>query len=126
MVMNTLPKSALDWVDDTRANVVAWWVPKCAIFVAMLAPAPVRAAVWITALIWMGAACFLNAHRCGRTHCRYTGPFYLAMIVPVILLATDIVSTSFRGWLGLAVFILLGGWIIWWATERGWGKYLRR
>src|SRR5262245_19179007 len=61
MVMNTLPKSALDWVGDTRANVVAWWVPKCAIFVAMLAPAPVRAAVWISALIWMGAACFLNA-----------------------------------------------------------------
>jgi len=28
----------------------------------------------------MGTACILNARRCGRTHCRYTGPYYLAMI----------------------------------------------
>jgi Ca2+/Na+ antiporter len=47
----------------------------------------VASAVWIIALIWMGSACILNARRCGRTHCRYTGPYYLVMIVPVLLLA---------------------------------------
>ena len=114
---------AHDWVSDARTNVFAWWLPKGAVVVALFAPEPVRAGVWIAALVWMGTACVLNARRCGRTHCRYTGPFYLAMIVPVILFATDIINASFYGWLALAVFILAGGWIIWWATERAWGKF---
>jgi hypothetical protein len=49
-----------------------------------LPPAYMRAAVWTAALLWMGTACILNSRRCGRTHCRYTGPYYVAMIAPVI------------------------------------------
>ena len=121
--MNTITKSAADWVGNARTNFLAWWAPKGAIVGALLAPVPVRTVVWIAALIWMGTACILNAQRCGRTHCRYTGPFYLAMIVLVVLFATGIISANFYGWLALAVFILPGGWIIWWATERAWGKF---
>ena len=112
-----------DWVDNTCTNILAWWAPKGAIVVALFAPVPVRAVIWITALVWMGTACLLNAQRCGRTHCRYTGPFYLAMIVPVVLFTTGIMNANFSGWLALAVFILIGGWIIWWATEHAWGKF---
>jgi len=112
-----------DWVGNARANILAWWIPKGAIVVALLASVPVRAAIWIAALIWMGTACILNAHRCGRTHCRYTGPYYLAMSMPVILLATGIVPAGFYSWLVLALLILSGGWFIRWATERTWGKY---
>src|SRR5262245_37316504 len=112
-----------DWVGNARSNVLAWWIPKGAIVVALLAPVPLRAAVWSIALVWMGVACILNAQRCGRTHCRYTGPYYLAMIVPVTLLATGIVSANIYGWLALALFIIGGGWIIWGATERAWGKF---
>ena len=112
-----------DWVGNTHTNIAAWWIPKAAIVVALFAPVPVRAVIWIIALVWMGAACILNALRCGRTHCRYTGPFYLAMIVPVILLAIGGISANFSGWLSLAVFIFIGGWIIWRATEHAWGKF---
>ena len=70
----------------------------------------------------MGTACILNSRRCGRTHCRYTGPYYLAMIAPVILLASGLITVDFYVWLALAALIVLGGWIIWWATERAWGK----
>jgi len=112
-----------DWVGNTRTNILAWWMPKVAIVVTLFAPVAVRVVVWIGALLWMGTACTLNAQRCGRTHCRYTGPFYLAMIVPAILLATGIFSANFYSWLALAVFILIGGWSIWWATERAWGKF---
>ncbi len=80
--------------------------------------------IWIVALGWMGTACLVNARRCGRTHCRYTGPYYLAMIVPVLVLASGLVSVSFFGWMGLGVLILVGSKIIWWATERAWGKFL--
>jgi hypothetical protein len=43
-----------------------------------------KSVIWIIALIWMGKARMLNARSCNRTHCRYTGPYYLAMtVVPV-------------------------------------------
>ncbi len=121
--MNTIAKPAFDWVENSRSHLVAWWIPKGAVIVALFAPVPVRAAVWTIALIWMGTACLLNAKRCGRMHCRYTGPFYLAMILPVLVLASGLVAANFYGWLALALIIVCGGWTIWWATERAWGKF---
>src|SRR5215467_3842485 len=63
------------------------------------------------------------ARRCNRTHCRYTGPYYLAMIVPVMALGTGPVTVGVLGWLSLAVLIVGGSALIWWATERAWGKF---
>jgi hypothetical protein len=112
-----------DWLRSPRTSLLGWWLPHAAIVVGLLAPVPVRAAIWTIALVWMGMACILNARRCGRTHCRYTGPYYLAMIAPVLLLAAGIGSARFFGWLILAVLILAGSKTIWWATERAWGKF---
>jgi len=71
----------------------------------------------------MGTACILNAKRCGRTHCRYTGPYYLAMIAPVVVLGSGFVSGGIFAWVALAGFILPGSKLLWWATERAWGRY---
>jgi hypothetical protein len=90
---------------------------------ALLASAPLRAAIWVGALVWMGTACLLNARRSNRTHCRFTGPYYIAMIVPVLLLGSGAVDAAFYAWLVLAALILLGDKVIWWATERVWGPY---
>ena len=116
-------QTSRDWLGNTRANLLAWWVPQAAILAALAAPVPIRAFIWTIALTWMGTACILNARQCGRTHCRYTGPYYLAMIIPVLVLASGIVSANFYGWLAFGVFILAGSKIIWWATERAWGKF---
>jgi hypothetical protein len=64
-----------------------------------------------------------RSRRCGRTHCRYTGPYYLAMIAPVLVVASDIVSVDIYGSIVLAVLILAGSKVIWWVTERTWGKF---
>jgi hypothetical protein len=112
-----------DWLGSTRASALAWWVPQAAIVVALSAPVSLRAVVWLVALIWIGTACVLNSRRCGRTHCRYTGPYYLAMIVPVLVLASGVISAGFSGWLMLGVVILAGGKIIWWVTEFAWGRF---
>ena len=114
---------ARDWLGSTHTNALAWWFPQFAIIAALIAPVPLRAAIWIVALIWMGTACILNARRCGRTHCRYTGPYYLGMIVPVVVLASGVVSVGFYGWLAVGAVILAGSKIIWWATEHAWGKF---
>jgi len=105
-----------DWLANAHTNLVAWWLPKSAIIAGLFAAVPLRAAVWTVALLWMGVACILNARRCGRTHCRYTGPYYLAMILPVLVLTFDLISASIYTWLALAL-------IIWWTTEQLWGRY---
>jgi len=120
---NNIARSSQDWLRSPRSNLLAWWIPQAAIVAALFAPAPIRAAIWIVALIWMGTACIMNAKRCGRTHCRYTGPYYLAMIVPALVLGTDFVSVGISAWVGLASIILIGSKLIWWATERAWGKF---
>jgi hypothetical protein len=84
---------------------------------------PLRTGIWVTALAWMGVACILNARQCGRTHCRYTGPYYLAMIVPVMIVGAGFVPLALSGWLVLGAQIIGGGYAILWGTERAWGKF---
>jgi len=122
MASDTVQRSR-DWLRSPRTNLLAWWIPQAAIVAGLFVPAPGRTVIWIVALTWMGTACILNARRCGRTHCRYTGPYYLAMIAPVLVLASGVMSVDSYGWLILAVFILAGSKIIWWATERAWGEF---
>jgi len=110
-----------DWLGNTRTNLMAWWVPTALIVAGLLATAPLRTGIWVAALAWMGIACLLNARRSGRTHCRFTGPYYLLMIAPT--LALGIMDASVYAWLVLAALILLGDKIIWWATERAWGAF---
>jgi len=121
---NDAVQCSRDWLSSPRANLLAWWIPKTAIVATLLAPRLARTVVWVIALAWMGTACILNSRRCGRTHCRYTGPYYLAMILPVLVLASGVISVDWRGWLALAVLIIGGSLSIWWATERAWGKFL--
>lgn len=121
--MSMAANSPSDWVGGGRSRLLAWWLPKLAMAGALFVAVPARTAVWTIALVWMGLACILNARRCSRTHCRFTGPFYLAMIVPVLAAGSGIVAAGIGGWLLLGVFIVLGSKLIWWATERAWGKF---
>ena len=120
---NARTRTSLDWLGGVYTSLLAWWMPKSVILAGLSFPVSVRAVIWIIARIWMGAACMLNARRCNRTHCRYTGPFYLAMIVPVVVLGIGVVSAGIYGWISLGVFIVVGSGLIWWATERTWGKF---
>src|SRR5262249_32004537 len=111
-------QSSRDWLSSPRSSALACWIPKAAIVVGLFFPTPARTGTWIIALVWMGTSCILNSSRCGRTHCRYTGPYYLGMVAPVLVLASGVISVDFYAWLSLAVLILGGSMIIWWATER--------
>jgi hypothetical protein len=123
MSMSEAVRCSRDWLGSPRANIVAWWIPKGAIIAALLASVPVRSLVWVVSLIWMGGACLLNSRRCGRTHCRYTGPYYFAMVLPVLVLASGVVVVDLLGWIILAALIISGSLLIWWTTERAWGKF---
>jgi hypothetical protein len=118
-----ISRSPHDWVASARTNILAWWAPHLAMLAALFAPVPARTVVWTIALLWMGTACILNARQCGRTHCRYTGPYYLAMIVPVLALGFGAPSVGIYGWIVLGAVIVAGAKLIWFATERSWGKF---
>jgi hypothetical protein len=100
---------------------MAWWVPTALIVAGLLASVPQRTGIWVAALAWMGLACLLNARRSGRTHCRFTGPYYLLMIVPTLVLG--MMDAPLYAWLVLAAFAFLGDKIIWWSTEHAWGTF---
>lgn len=112
-----------DWVSDARTFAIAWGLPTALILMGLLTEPTVRAVLWTLALAWMGGACLVNAKRCGRTHCRFTGPYYLVMIFPVLLLASGTVSAGYTGWLILGLLIITGSKVIWWASERRLGRY---
>ena len=114
-------QSSKDWLGNARTSLVAWLIPTALIVAGLLASVPLRTAIWVAALAWMGIACLLNARQSGRTHCRFTRPYYLLMIAPT--LALGIVHASIYAWLVLAALILLGDKIIWWVTERIWGTF---
>jgi hypothetical protein len=101
-------QTSRDWLGSVHTSLLAWWMPKAAILAGLFVPVSFRAVIWIIALIWMGTACILNVRRCNRTHCRYTGPYYLAMIMPVIALGAGLVTVGILGWVCLGV-IILGG-----------------
>jgi hypothetical protein len=121
--MSTDGRSAADWVGSFRTSAAAWWLPQLVIVAALLLPSAARGVIWVIALAWMGTACLLNSRRCGRMHCRFTGPYYLAMILPTLLLGAGMIPVGFDGWLVLGGAIIIGGKVVWWATERAWGKY---
>ncbi|MGH1478959.1 MAG: hypothetical protein ACRBM6_09610 [Geminicoccales bacterium] len=122
----TAGSPAKDWAGDLRAYALAWGLPSLAIIAGSLVDPLIRTAIWSVALIWMGSACLMNARRCGRMHCRYTGPFYLILIVPVLLHGSGLLSLGPYAWWFLGIAILFGGKVIWWATEKAWGTYVDR
>jgi hypothetical protein len=96
-------QSPKDWVGSTRTSLLAWWLPSATIVAGLFAPIPTPTVIWSVALAWMGIACVLNARQCGRTHCRYSGPYYLAMIVPVAVVGLGIAPLSPYGWVAWEV-----------------------
>ena len=110
-----------DWLASASSSALAWWIPHIAILGGLFAATPIRVVIWVVALGWMGTACILNSRRCGRLHCRYTGPFYLIMIVPVLVFGWA--TLGIYQWITLGVLILASSRLIWWATESAWGKF---
>ena len=121
--MSIAAKTNVDWVGSIGGRLLAWWLPKLAMAGGLFAAVPARTAIWIAALAWMGLACIFNSRRCGRTHCRYTGPFYLLAIVPVALLGLGYIPGGLAAWIALGAIVVLGSKAIWWLSERAWGRY---
>lgn len=115
-----------DWASSRLALALVWGVPATAMLLALLLEATPRAVVWVAMLVWMGMACLANARRCGRTHCRYTGPFFLGTAGLVVAYAAGLLPLGDQPWLILGSLVGVGNALIWWGSERLLGTYSRR
>jgi hypothetical protein len=114
-----------DWAGDWRSFGVFWGLPAAVMVAAALLDPALRGAVWTAMLLWMGGACVANARRCGRTHCRFTGPFLLLMAGLVAGHALGLLPLGGNGWSLLAAAIVLGSGVLWLASEQIWGRFSR-
>jgi hypothetical protein len=114
-----------DWAGNWRSLAGLWGIPAAVMLAAVLLEPGLRAVAWSAALVWMGGACIANARRCGRTHCRFTGPFYLLMAMAVVAYATGVLPIGEQGWVILGAATVIGTAALWWGSERILGTFIR-
>ena len=111
-----------DWVSDSRTYALAWGLPGVILIVGIFLDPLTRTVMWAGALLWKGIACFANAARCGRTHCYFTGPYFLLVAFVTILHGFQVVSLGVNGWMWIGLAIVGGTGFLWVVTERAWVK----
>ncbi len=108
-----------------RAALV-WGLPVALLFLASPLAAFWKTIVWTTAIGWMGAACLVNASRCGRRHCFITGPFFLLIALLAALHGSGAAPLGPNGWRWLGAALLGGGAALIFLPDWIWGKYTGR
>jgi hypothetical protein len=54
-----------------------WCLPSFVFALGFFVSPGLRTVLWTLSLGFMGTLCLLNASRCGRIHCYFTGPFFI-------------------------------------------------
>jgi hypothetical protein len=123
--MITQSHPARDLLADWRIPLLAYGLPTAAIVAAGAVPltAGGRAAIWAVACSIMAAVCLVNAVRCRRVHCYFTGPFFLAMAAAAILYGAGVLPLGANGWNLLGLVLLVGAFLLMTVPERVLGKY---
>src|SRR5439155_942370 len=85
-----------------------WCVPWCAFAIGFGQAAELRTILWSTSLAVMGVACLLNASRCGRVHCRFTGPFFIFCAVVSLVYGLGLLPLGRSGWRWIGVGTIVG------------------
>lgn len=114
-----------DLLSDRQVAGAAYGLPIAVLLVSGIfsMPALLRAAIWAICLSVMGAACALNALRCGRTHCYFTGPFFFFMALLALLYGVGIVPLGRSGWNVIALSAVAGTVVLYYVPELLFGRY---
>jgi hypothetical protein len=98
-----------------------WCLPIAAVILGF-SWASARPWLWIPAFLLMGIACLVNAARCGRLHCYFTGPLFLLAAVYVVLAEFSLVPM--RPGIFLDVVLLMT--VLAFLAELPFGRYRKR
>ena len=118
--------SCSDWSRGVRGTLI-WGVPAIILAAAgALLPARDLVLVWPPVLAFMGAACVVNARRCGRIHCYATGPFLLILAAATLLYGIGALPLGPHGWSILSDALIVGTVILCFVPELIFGRYSSR
>lgn len=82
-----------------------------------------RGVLWTAGFTVAGAACLVNARRCGRRHCFYTGPLYLLAALASLLYGLHILPLGNSGWNWILGIAVAGSLLFCCVLEHLFGKY---
>ena len=111
-----------DWTRGVRGCLI-WGVP---LTLLVISPERYLVVAWPTLLTFMGAVCLLNAQRCGRIHCYFTGPFFLLLAGVGVLYGIGVLPLGARGWSKLSLALVIGSAVLLYVPERTLGRYRQR
>jgi len=126
--MNAIEKenvrcSTNDLAGSIRSVTIVWGLPVLAIAAGLFLSGTSRSILWFAGTFVAGTACLINARGCGRLHCYFTGPFFLACAAFVLFMHFGVVNLSPAASQLFGGGILLGGLILFFVPEFIWGKY---
>ena len=92
------PCASRDLVKKPAAAWLLWGLPIAIILITgnVASAGWILTVAWTASLVTMGVACLVNARGCGRTHCYFTGPFFLLMAIMSLLHGLHVVSLGPR------------------------------
>ena len=122
------PVNATSGRDLTRGvrGILIWGVPILILAVTANLGGVYPAIAWPLALAFMGAVCLVNALRCGRRHCYFTGPYFLLLATLSLLYGLGILDLGKRDWSWLSLALVIGAFVLICVPEWLFGKYAHR
>jgi hypothetical protein len=117
--------SEKDLLRSRWAMWLLWIAPWVLIVASSQTGNTTHTAIWTLSFTVAGAACLVNARRCGRLHCFYTGPAFLLGAAASLLYGLGILPLGEDGWdwiLGTTVAVSV---VACCGLEKLQGKYAR-
>src|ERR1700724_4264118 len=107
------------------SGILLWCVPWLLFVLGFSVASWLRTALWTTSFAVMGAACLINAARCGRVHCRFTGPFFILAAVASLAYGLGLLPLGQSGWKWIGTGTIIGACALTCIPELFLGRYRR-
>ena len=117
--------SERDLLRSGTSAFLLWWLPWIAFALGYSLSPALRTVLWTTSLAFMGVACLLNAFRCGRIHCLFTGPFFILGAIVSFGYGLGLLPLGPSGWKWIGAVTIIGAIALCCIPELVLGRYRR-
>lgn len=112
-----------DLAGSFKSLTLVWGAPILAIGIGLFMEGAVRSILWTIGTFVAGTACLINARGCGRLHCYFTGPFFIACAIATVAFQLGWFPLSATAWRVFGAGILIGGIVLYFVPEYIWGRF---